>query len=217
MKTYKLEDLVSKGTHARKEVGNHIGIVIGDGNSYTPGEILDANAVETLINNKIANVVGGATTAADTLKEVEDKINQLAMSQISNDAGYVQQDQDGNLVVNETNITNTISVISNQPFPSSWPTANNKSFADLIDAIDTDDEAVKGKVYLSTVHYTDLPAAMHDAELKVEIMDNTGEHKIAVFSITSANVSPYNWHATMWDGNLTSWHSYALAEEEPVT
>lgn len=89
MKKYKLEDLVSKGTHARKEVGNHIGIVIGDGNSYTPGEILDANAVETLINNKIANVVGGATTAADTLKEVEDKINQLAMSQISNDAGYV--------------------------------------------------------------------------------------------------------------------------------
>ena len=106
-------------------------------------------------------------------------------------------------------------MISNQPFPSDWPTANNKSFDDLIDAIDIDDEAIKGKVYLSTVHYTDLPAGMHDAELKVEIMDNTGEHKIAVFSITSANVSPYNWHATMWNGELTDWRSYALVEEEP--
>lgn len=216
MKTYKLEDLVSKGTHARKEVGNHIGIVIGDGNSYTPGEILDANAVETLINNKIANVVGGATTDADTLKELEDKIDQLAMSQISNDAGYVQQDQDGNLVVNETNITNTISVISNQPFPSDWPKASTYSFSDLITAIEGDDEAIAGKVYLATVHYSDLPAGMSDAELKIEIMGERSNHKIAVFSITSANVSPYNWHATMWGGELTDWRSYALVEEEPV-
>lgn len=215
MKKYKLEDLVSKGTNARKELSNSVSIVVGDNGSNTPGDILDANAVSKLIDDKIANVVGGATTDADTLKELEDKINQLAMSQISNDAGYVQQDQDGNLVVNETNITNTISIISNQPFPSDWPTSSSNSLSDLITAIDGDEEAIKGKVYLSTVHYTDLPASMHDAELKVEIMDNTGSHKIAVFSITSANVSPYNWHATMWNGELTDWRSYALVEEEP--
>ena len=69
-------------------------------------------------------------------------------------------------------------------------------------------------MYLSTVHYTDLPADMTDAELKVEIMDERLDHKIAVFTLTSANVSPYNWHATMWDGSMTSWHSYALVEEE---
>ena len=176
--------------------------------------MLDANAVVTLIDQKIAQVVGGATTAADTLKEIEDKINQLAMSQINNDAGYVQQDENGQLKVNETNITNTINkiIVSNQPFPESWPIDNQHTFDDLIAAIDADDEAVKGKVYLSTVHYTDLPANMADAELKVEIMDDRYTHKIAIFSITSANVSPYNWHATMWSGDLTTWHSYALVE-----
>ena len=189
-------------------------IEIGQFKGYLPGEMLDANAVVTLIDQKIAQVVGGATTAADTLKEIEDKINQLAMSQINNDAGYVQQDENGQLKVNETNITNTINkiIVSNQPFPESWPIDNQHTLDDLIAAIDADDEAVKGKVYLSTVHYTDLPGNMADAELKVEIMDNRNTHKIAVFSITSANRSPYNWHATMWSGDLTAWHSYALVE-----
>lgn len=191
-------------------------IEVGPYKGHTSGDLLDANAIETLIDQKIIGVVGGASTAADTLKELEDKIDRLAMSQITNDANYVQQDQDGNLIVNETNITNTISVISNQPFPNDWPISNNDSFSDLITAIDADDEAVKGKVYLSTVHYSDLPANMSDAELKVEIMDSVGAHKIAVFSITSANVSPYNWHATMWHGELTDWRSYALVEEEPT-
>jgi len=192
-------------------------VIVGEQGSYSSGDMLDANAVETLINQKIANVVGGATNAADTLKEIEDKIDQLAMSQINNDAGYVQQDADGQLKVNETNITNTINkiVVSNQPFPSTWPIDNQHSLSDLIAAIDADEDAVKGKVYLSTVHYTDLPGNMADAELKVEIMDDRYSHKIAVFSITSANVSPYNWHATMWSGDLTAWHSYALVDNSP--
>lgn len=191
-------------------------IEVGPYKGYTSGDLLDANAIVALIDQKIAGVVGGATTAADTLKELEDKINQLAMSQITNDANYVQQDQDGNLIVNETNITNTISVISNQPFPSDWPISNTDSFSDLITAIEGDDEAIAGKVYLATVHYTDLPADMADAELKIEITGERSNHKIAVFSITSANVSPYNWHATMWNGELTDWRSYALVEEEPA-
>ena len=202
--------------HTKDNFGSNINpqIEIGQFKGYLPGEMLDANAVVTLIDQKIAQVVGGATTAADTLKEIEDKINQLAMSQINNDAGYVQQDENGQLKVNETNITNTINkiIVSNQPFPESWPIDNQHTFDDLIAAIDADDEAVKGKVYLSTVHYTDLPANMADAELKVEIMDDRYTHKIAIFSITSANVSPYNWHATMWSGDLTTWHSYALVE-----
>ena len=214
MNKIKLIDTVNKGSQARKRVQPNI-IVNGSG-SYTNGDILDANSVEKLVNDKIAAVIGGATTASDTLKEIEDKINQLAMSQISNDAGYVQQDQDGNLVVNETNITNTISVISNQPFPSDWPISSSHSFSDLITAIEGDNDAIAGKVYLATVHYTDLPAGMHDAELKIEMTGERNNHKIAVFSITSANVSPYNWHATMWNGSLTDWRSYALVEEEPV-
>jgi hypothetical protein len=192
-------------------------IEVGKSGSNESGILMDANAVEKMIDDKISSVVGGATSSADTLKELEDKVNQLAMSQITNDAGYVQQDANGQLKVNETNITNTINkiVVSNQPFPASWPTSNQYTLSDLISAIDADEDAVKGKVYLSTVHYTDLPSTMHDAELKVEIMDDSDANKIAVFSITSANVSPYNWHATMWGGELTDWHSYALVEEEP--
>lgn len=191
--------------------------IVGDSGRFSSGDILDANYIEKLIDDKINAVVGGATSASDTLKELEDKINQLAMSQITNDAGYVQQDSNGQLKVNETNITNTINkiVVSNQPFPSSWPTGSNKTFSDLVAAIDADEEAIKGKVYLSTVHYSDLPASMADAELKVEIMDSTGAHKIAVMSITSSNTSPYNWHTTMWLGQIENWHSYALVEEEP--
>jgi hypothetical protein len=70
-------------------------IEVGPYKGYTSGDLLDANAVAALIDQKISGVVGGATTAADTLKELEDKISQLAMSQISNDAGYVQQDENG--------------------------------------------------------------------------------------------------------------------------
>ena len=199
-------------------------VIVGNSGSYSSGDILDANAVETLINSKITGVVGGATTAADTLKELEDKINQLAMSQISNDAGYVQQDQNGNLVVNETNITNTISVISNQPFPDNWPKNepgetgySNLEFADLIAAMNADTEITAGKVYLATVHYADLydSVGLNDAELKIEVMKWEPNAKIAVFSITSANKAPYNWHNTLWNGSLGTWHSYALVEEEP--
>lgn len=198
-------------------IRRNIKIEVGASGSRESGVLMDANAVEKMIDDKIGSVVGGATSSADTLKELEDKVDQLAMSQITNDAGYVQQDANGQLKVNETNITNTINkiVVSNQPFPSTWPTSNQYTLSDLISAIDADDDAVKGKVYLSTVHYTDLPSTMGDAELKVEIMDNSGSNKIAVFSITSANVSPYNWHATMWNGELTTWRSYALVEEEP--
>lgn len=202
--------------HTKDSAGININpqIECGPFKGYISGELLDANAVSALIDQKINVVIGGATTAGDTLKEIEDKIDALAMSQITNDAGYVQQDENGQLKVNETNITNTINkiIVSNQPFPESWPIDNQHSFDDLIAAIDADEEAVKGKVYLSTVHYTDLPDNMADAELKVEIMDDRYSHKIAVFSITSANRSPYNWHATMWSGDLTAWHSYALVE-----
>lgn len=38
MKKYKLEDLVSKGTNARKELSNSVSIVVGDSGSNTPEE-----------------------------------------------------------------------------------------------------------------------------------------------------------------------------------
>ena len=192
----------------KNNLGYHVTaeMEVGDNYGYASGDILDANATAKLIDDKINNLIGGASASSDTLKEISDAIP-TKVSDLTNDVGYITENN-GQLQVNTTNI----SVISNQPFPASWPTANDKAFSDLILAIDADDDAVKGKVYLSTVHYTDLPASMVDAELKVEIMDERLDHKIAVLTLTSANVSPYNWHATMWDGDMTSWHSYALAE-----
>lgn len=198
-------------------------VIVGDQGSYSSGDILDANAVEALINSKITGVVGGATNAADTLKEIEDKVNALKMSQVTNDAGYVQQDANGQLKVNETNITNTINkiVVANQPFPESWPKNepgetgySDLEFADLIAAMNADTEITAGKVYLATVHYADLydSVGLNDAELKIEVMKWEPNAKIAVFSITSANKAPYNWHNTLWNGSLGTWHSYALVD-----
>ena len=167
---------------------------------------MDANAVEKLIDDKITALVGGASAALDTLKEIGDAIP-TKTSDLTNDSGFITE-SNGQLQVNTTNI----SVISNQPFPSSWPIDAQHTLSDLVAAIDADSDAIKGKVYLSTVHYSDLPGEMADAELKVEIMDVRSTDKIAVFTITSANVSPYNWHATMWNNTLTSWRSYALVE-----
>ena len=129
-------------------------VEVGANGSYESGVLMDANAVEKMLDNKIANVVGGATTSADTLKELEDKVNALKMSQVTNDAGYVQQDANGNLKVNETNITNTINkiVVANQPFPEGWPKNEptetgypNIEFADLITAMNADTEITAGK------------------------------------------------------------------------
>lgn len=198
-------------------------IEVGQYKGYTSGQLLDANAIVELIDQKISNVVGGATTAADTLKEIEDKIDALKMSQVTNDAGYVQQDANGQLKVNETNITNTINkiVVANQPFPESWPKNepgetgySDLEFADLIAAMNADTEITAGKVYLATVHYADLydSVGLNDAELKIEVMKWEPNAKIAVFSITSANKAPYNWHNTLWNGSLGTWHSYALVD-----
>lgn len=89
MKKYKLEALVSKGTRARKEVGNNVSVVLGESGPYTPGDILDANATKKMVDD----VVGGASAALDTLKELGDAIP-TKVSQLTNDSGYLTQHQD---------------------------------------------------------------------------------------------------------------------------
>lgn len=207
--------------HTKDIQGKNINpqIEVGPFKGHISGDLLDANATEALMDKKVSDVVDGATSAADTLKEIEDRLNTLAMSQINNDSGYVQQDDNGQLKINETNIT----IVSNQPFPSSWPTSSSYTLQNLVDAIDADQDAVQGKVYMATVHYNDLNSAvgLADGELKVEIMSSTGSHKIARFTITSANASPYYWQNTMWDGQLHNvsnvtgkkWVSFATSQQ----
>lgn len=97
----------------------------------------------------------------------------------------------------------TISVTANQPFPNSWHTSGRLS--DLITDINNDSDATKGKIYLSTVSFDDLPGNMMQAEMKVEIMN---EGKIMLFTITSENVAPYHWEATSAYGRAATWRSF---------
>lgn len=89
MKKYKLEDLVSKGTNARKEFSNNVSVIIGESGSYEIGDILDANSTEKMVND----IIDGADVDFDTLKELEDAIP-TKVSQLQNDSGYITQHQD---------------------------------------------------------------------------------------------------------------------------
>ena len=160
---------------------------------------LDSSSIQSLIN--ILNDKNASTGILNTLLQKADKTEiPTNTSDLTNDSGYVTVGNDGQLQINQENVT----IVSNQPFPDTWPTTSQYTLQNLVDAIDADTNAVKGKTYMSTVHYSDLNSAigLHDGELKVEIMESSGSHKIARFTISSANKSPYYWQNTMWNGSL---------------
>ena len=97
------------------------------------------------------------------------------------------------------------------PFPSSWPTSGD--FKDLLDAIRADSTAVKGASFLGEVTYTDLPASLNNAEIKIEILDGSLEEtKVIHAVITSGNQEPYRWEYTSWNGGKSNsgWKSWQL-------
>lgn len=63
-------------------------IECGPFKGYISGELLDANAVSALIDQKISGVIGGASTSGDTLKELEQAIP-TKVSDLNNDSGYM--------------------------------------------------------------------------------------------------------------------------------
>ena len=160
---------------------------------------LDSSSIQSLIN--ILNDKNASTGILNTLLQKADKTEiPTNTSDLTNDSGYVTIDNTGQIQINNENVT----IVSSQPFPDTWPTSNQYTLQNLVNAIDADNTAVKGKVYMSTVHYSDLNNAvgLYDGELKVEIMESSGSHKIARFTISSANKSPYYWQNTMWNGQL---------------
>lgn len=112
------------------------------------------------------------------------------VSVFNNDAGYITQEE----------------VIINESFPNSWHTTG--TMADLIADINADTDAVAGKVYMDTVSFSDLPANMQQAELKVEIISLLGDSKVIVFTVTSSEVSPYHWEYTSAYGQTNSWREW---------
>ena len=69
-------------------------ILVGDSGSYSSGDILDANAVDKVVKDKINELINGADDAMNTLKELADAIPEVPtnVSDLDNDAGYLTQD-----------------------------------------------------------------------------------------------------------------------------
>lgn len=63
-------------------------IIVGDQGSFSSGDILDGNATEELVVQKIDDIVDGASDALNTLKEIGDAIP-TKVSQLNNDVGYI--------------------------------------------------------------------------------------------------------------------------------
>ena len=97
------------------------------------------------------------------------------------------------------------------PFPSTWPTTGK--FEDLLTAIKNDPAAEKGASFLGEVTFSDLPAGMNNAEVKVEILHGTtADDKVIHSVITSGNTEPYRWEYTSWNNGESNsgWISFQL-------
>lgn len=114
-------------------------------------------------------------------------------------------------------------VIAAQPIPTTWPTDSTHSMADLIDAINADETAVPGRMYLSTISLNDLPyyddngtpARLLQAEMKIEIMarepiDANNIKDVILFVVTSSN-APYHWEYTSVWGSTGEWIAFEVA------
>ena len=107
---------------------------------------------------------------------------------------------DGGATVEELKVTN-------RAFPVGWRTSG--TMAQLIADINGDATAIKGKSYLSTVSYSDLPAGLQQAEMVVEIMDElAGLGKVILFTVTSSDTAPYHWEYTSAYGAAGEWRGF---------
>lgn len=113
----------------------------------------------------------------------------------------------GQSLLNGGDIDIQASIIANEEFPSSWPKSGTMS--QLVTAINNDTSVKKGKIYLSTVTFSDLPAGLSQAEMKVEIMDINSYGIIKVFTVTSEDRPPYHWERTSAYNRLTNWRSWS--------
>lgn len=100
-----------------------------------------------------------------------------------------------------------------RPIPETWDTAH--TMAELIASINDDNSAVVGMAYLGTVHLSDLPADMVQAELIIDIVSRLGASgdKVIVFTFSSSEVSPYRWEYTSAYGALGTWRSWLVPSD----
>lgn len=69
----------------RNNLGTHTTshMIVGSEGPYTSGDIMDANSVNQVVDEKINSIVDGASSAMDTLKEVENEISDLPVIRTS--------------------------------------------------------------------------------------------------------------------------------------
>lgn len=88
-------------------------IEIGNEGSYESGLILDANAIEKMVKNLIAGVVGTAGPSVDTLGEIAATIP-TKVSDLNNDSGFITQTDLQNYIIQLNNVN--APVISGNPY-----------------------------------------------------------------------------------------------------
>lgn len=199
-------------------------VVIGsDEQGFIQGDLMDANAIMETIDQKTAELVDSAPEALDTFKELA-----AALNDDSNFAttvvNAINQKQDalvsgeniktinGSSILGEGNIV--LDTSTYKGLPETWDTTH--SMAELIASINADSNAVPGKSYLGTVSLSDLPAGMVQAELIIDIMDqlDIDGDKVIVFSLSSADISPYKWEYTSAYGRLGAWRSWVIEQQQ---
>lgn len=181
--------------------GNTIAIPISDLISGLQAEITPQNPLSAdLVADGTTNKVFTATEQSKLAGiEAGAQVNPANVSAFNNDAGYLTQN----------------TVIINQAFPSGWHTTGTLS--QLITDINSDSTAVKGKSYLSTVSFSDLPSSLVQGEMTVQIMDEqAGIGKVILFTLTSSSESPYHWEYTSAWGGTSQWRAWALDSQIPT-
>lgn len=215
----RLLNAVIAGTGMRNPVRPHVILGSEDG-EFVRGDLMDANAIQEFVGQKIAELVDSAPEELDTLKELS-----AALNDDSNFAttivNAINQKQDtlvsgeniktinGSSILGEGNIV--LDTSTYKGLPETWDTTH--SMSQLIASINADSNAVPGKSYLGTVQLSDLPAGMMQAELIIDIMDqlDADGDKVIVFSLSSADISPYKWEYTSAYGRAGAWRSWATA------
>lgn len=218
----RLLNAVIAGTGMRNPVRPHVILGSEDG-EFVRGDLMDANAIQEFVGQKIAELVDSAPEALDTLKELS-----AALNDDSNFAttvvNAINQKQDtlvsgeniktinGSSILGEGNIV--LDTSTYKGLPETWDTTH--SMTELIASINADSNAVPGKSYLGTVQLSDLPAGMMQAELIIDIVDQLGTDgdKVIVFSLSSADISPYKWEYTSAYGRLGAWRSWVIEQQQ---
>lgn len=218
----RLLNAVIAGTGMRNPVRPHVILGSEDG-EFVRGDLMDANAIQEFVGQKIAELVDSAPEALDTLKELSTALNDDS-NFATTVVNAINQKQDtlvsgvniktinGSSVLGEGNIV--LDTSTYKGLPETWDTTH--SMTELIASINADSNAVPGKSYLGTVSLSDLPAGMMQAELIIDIMDqlDVDGSKVIVFSLSSADISPYKWEYTSAYGRLGAWRSWVIEQQQ---